>query len=85
LPIGAARAGDGKTTVYVSWNGATAVRSWRVLAGTGTDHLATVAKAARSGFETAIGVSGPYTSFQVQALDQNGRVIGTSKAFTARA
>jgi hypothetical protein len=30
---GAARASDGKTTVYASWNGATKVVSWRVLGG----------------------------------------------------
>ncbi len=34
-PAGAARATGGKTTVYASWNGATEVASWRVLAGPG--------------------------------------------------
>ena len=31
-PVGAARQTGGKTTVYASWNGATEVVSWRVLA-----------------------------------------------------
>ncbi len=35
-PAGAARQADGKTTVYASWNGATEVVSWRVLADAGT-------------------------------------------------
>ena len=35
-PAGAARTHRGKTTVYASWNGATQVASWRVLAGNAT-------------------------------------------------
>ena len=41
-PVGAARAGGGRTTVYASWNGATQVASWRVLGGTGAGQLAHV-------------------------------------------
>ncbi len=80
-PAGAARSQDGKVTVYASWNGATQVRSWRVLAGSGNGGLATVATVAKSGFETAFPLSGSYRSFEVQALDASGRVIGTSKSF----
>ena len=66
-------------TVYASWNGATQVASWRVLAGASADALAPVASGARSGFETAIKASGgPY--FAVQALDGSGNVLGTSAA-----
>jgi Arylsulfotransferase (ASST) len=81
-PAGAARRSSGATTVYASWNGATGVASWRVLAGTGADHLAVVANAARSGFETAITVPQGYNSFEVQALTANGRVAGASRSFT---
>jgi EmrB/QacA subfamily drug resistance transporter len=35
-PAGGARTTGGRTTVYASWNGATEVASWRVLAGPGT-------------------------------------------------
>ena len=38
-PAGAARQADGKTTVYASWNGATQVVSWRVLAGPSASRL----------------------------------------------
>jgi EmrB/QacA subfamily drug resistance transporter len=69
--------------VYASWNGATAVQSWRVLAGSGTSSLRPVAKAARSGFETPIPVSGSYRAFEVQALNAQGHVIGVSKPFTS--
>ncbi len=77
-PRGAARRRDGKTTVYASWNGATNVASWRVMAGGST-----VATAARSGFETAIAVQSSAGTFRVQALDAHGHVVGTSRPFSA--
>ncbi len=80
-PVGAARTTGGGTTVYASWNGATRVASWRVLAGTGSTPRAVVATRARSGFETAIAVASSYASFQVQALAANGAVIGLSRPF----
>ncbi len=81
-PAGAARQADGKTTVYASWNGATQVVSWRVLAGPSASRLSVVASAAKSGFETAIPVPQSYASFKVQALDADGRVIGASRPFS---
>jgi hypothetical protein len=94
-PTGAARQAGGATTVYASWNGATEVASWRVLAGSsgagagsssnagaGAGRMAAVASAARSGFETAISVPAGYQSYEVQALDAAGRVIGASRPFT---
>jgi EmrB/QacA subfamily drug resistance transporter len=82
-PAGAALQADGKTTVYASWNGATRVVSWRVLAGSGASRLSAVASATKSGFETSIPVSQGEQSFEVQALDASGKVIGTSRPFTA--
>jgi len=81
-PVGAAREQGAKTTVYASWNGATRVVSWRVLAGSGTSGLATVATSAKAGFETAIPMRQSYRFFKVAALDANNRVIGTSRLFT---
>jgi hypothetical protein len=80
-PAGAARQTDGKTTVYASWNGATRVVSWRVLATAGAGRMTAVANASRSGFETAIGVRTSYKSFEVQALGAGGQVIGASRLF----
>lgn len=80
-PAGAARTSGAGTTVYASWNGATEVASWRVLAGSGVSSLTAVATASKSGFETAIPVSGSYTTFEVQALDARGRAIGASRPF----
>jgi EmrB/QacA subfamily drug resistance transporter len=84
-PVGAARQRDGKTTVYASWNGATRVTSWRVMAAAGAGRMTAVATTAKSGFETAIPMRQSYTSFEVQALAAAGRVIGTSKPFTPAA
>ncbi len=77
-PSGAARTTGGRTTVYASWNGATQVVSWRVLAGQRSDGLTVVAHAPRSGFETAIPLPGTYRSIKLAALDSRGRVIGTT-------
>jgi hypothetical protein len=81
-PSGGVRTSKGKATIYASWNGATGVRSWRVLAGTSSAHLATVVgKANRTGFETAIKLPKTYKAYEVEALNAAGKVIGTSKAF----
>jgi len=76
-----AKSGRG-ATVYASWNGATRVASWRLLAGSAPSSLSPVASAARAGFETAIAIpslaAGAYV--QVQALDASGAVIGASRA-----
>jgi hypothetical protein len=67
-------------TVYASWNGATLVASWRVLAGATTHSLRPVAAAPRSGFETAIalpaGTHGRYLA--VQALGAAGQALGAA-------
>jgi hypothetical protein len=66
--------------VYASWNGATRVAAWSVLAGPTATTLHPAAQAPRSGFETAIalpaGMAGPYVT--VQALDATGAVLGTA-------
>jgi hypothetical protein len=82
-PRGAVRSVKGKTTVYASWDGATEVTAWRVLAGPGKKHLASVAVAGKSGFETAIRLAHGYKAYAVQALDSRGRVLRTSTAFGA--
>jgi EmrB/QacA subfamily drug resistance transporter len=80
-PSGAARSAGSRTTVYASWNGATQVSAWRVLAVTAAGATQPLATHARTGFETSIPVSGGSRRFEVQALDAAGVVIGTSKAF----
>ena len=82
-PNGAVRKSGGKIIVYASWNGATRVVAWRVLAGASASHLTVaVSRAARTGFETAIPVSGSHKFFKLQAFASRGRLIGTSAAFS---
>jgi hypothetical protein len=82
-PAAVARHTGGKTTVYASWNGATEVKAWRVMGGGEASNLNQIASVNKSGFETAIPVAQSYKTFQVQALDAHGKVIGTSKPVAA--
>jgi hypothetical protein len=81
-PAVATRPAGAATTVYASWNGATELASWRVIAAAGGGRLRAVATKAKSGFETAISVPSGYRRFAVQALDSAGKVIGTSRTLS---
>ncbi len=81
-PQGAARVAGGSTSVYASWNGATEVASWRVLAGSSASRLEPVASGGKQGFESRLAVKGTFSTFEVQALDAKGQVIGTSRPFS---
>jgi hypothetical protein len=72
-----------RVVVYASWNGATTVARWEVLAGQSPSALNPAASARRSGFETQIGVASSDGSFAVRALSHSGRVLATSKAVSA--
>jgi Arylsulfotransferase (ASST) len=65
-------------TAYVSWNGATNVASWRLLAGPSADSLTTVSTIARTGFETELSTAGPDAYVVAQALNEAGEVLSTS-------
>ncbi len=77
---------SGKGTVYASWNGATQVGAWRVLAGASPNGLKAIAESPRSGFETAIQLpaapAGGYLA--VQALGAEEKVLGTSAVAARR-
>lgn len=79
-PSLAVRAGPhGGLVAYVSWNGATTVAQWRLLAGASSHMLAPVAAAPHRGFETALALSSASPRYlAVQALDASGRVLGAS-------
>lgn len=77
-PAIVARAAGGTTTVYASWNGATTVASWQLLAGSSGKQLAPVSTTPRGGFETTIPAPAA-AFFEVRALSAAGRVLGTSK------
>jgi hypothetical protein len=69
--------------VYASWNGATAVASWRVLGGSNPHALAPLASAPRSSFETLIALSRGVRYVAAQALGAQGQVLGTSAIASA--
>jgi predicted lipoprotein with Yx(FWY)xxD motif len=79
-PSIAVRRSGAKATVLASWNGATQVTSWEVLAGSGRHRLGAVRVLARHGFETTIRVKSKLAFFEVKALGAAGRVLGTSAA-----
>jgi hypothetical protein len=83
LPAVAASNSGKTTTVYMSWNGATSVKRWRVMAGASSSSLKTVTTARRTGFETAIKIS-RQGHVRVQALDASGHVLGTSAVTASR-
>ncbi len=69
-----------ETIVHASWNGATEVAAWRVLAGKHAGSLTPQATIPASGFESSTTLPTTYTHVAVQALDTAGRVLGTSHA-----
>jgi Arylsulfotransferase (ASST) len=73
-----AASSHGATMVWASWNGATSVASWQVLAGDARGSLSPVASAAWSGFETGIGLHGTPRYVEVKALGAEGAVLATS-------
>jgi hypothetical protein len=77
-PAIAVAAAGGGTSVYASWNGATEVARWRVLAGDAQDELKPAGEAPKDGFETKLAVDSDAAWFSVQALDATGTVLGTS-------
>jgi len=78
IAVAAATARGGALNVYASWNGATQVAAWRVLAGSSQTALSSVAQGAKTGFETTIAVHAKPSYYAVQALDSAGQVLGTS-------
>jgi hypothetical protein len=78
-PAAAARPGPaGASVVYASWNGATRVARWTVLAGSSPNKLAQAGSRGAHGFETAITVNNPGPYFAVTANDASGQALGQS-------
>ena len=75
----AERTSEEEVRIYTSWNGATEVESWEVLAGRRPENLKALGSVPRDGFETAMlaRTSEPYVA--VRAKDRSGAVLGTSE------
>jgi hypothetical protein len=76
--VTARRTSRKRVSVYASWNGATNVVRWEVLAGRNASSLSRVLCAPSRGFETQIGVSSSAATFKVRALSSKGRVLASS-------
>lgn len=76
-PSIAASTSDQVTSVFASWNGATNVAAWQVMAGNRSDDLSAVKTAATQGFETEIQIPA-HSYVAVRPLDHRGHVLGTS-------
>jgi hypothetical protein len=70
-----------EVTIYASWNGATEVTTWHVLAGSAPDRLEPLASAPHQGFETVITVHTTEPYVGLSAVDGSGKVLGTTNAF----
>jgi arylsulfotransferase ASST len=71
---------QGRVTLYASWNGATEVASWEVLAGPKLEELEAVGEVPRMGFETAITFNTEEPYVAVRAKDRSGRALGAPRA-----
>jgi hypothetical protein len=76
LALGTTSSGD--LTAWESWNGATAVTGWRVLAGTSATTLSGIGSYAKHKFESSLtpGTGDPYV--QVQALGAGGATLAST-------
>jgi hypothetical protein len=69
-----------ETIVHASWNGATGVASWRVLAGQHPGSLTAQATIPAVGFESSTTLPRKYAYVAVRALDSAGHELGASRA-----
>lgn len=79
--IAASATKAGGLAVYASWNGATNVARWQLIAGPSPSQLTPHGPAAtRTGFETEIATTTSQRYLAVVALDSSGRRLATSTA-----
>jgi hypothetical protein len=82
--LAARRRGSGsreRVTVWASWNGATELRGWQLLAGDDPDALLPLGNPVpRRDFETTLHARTDAKYVAVSALDAHGRQIGASRA-----
>ena len=69
-----------RNTLYASWNGATEIRSWQLLAGPDKKKLRPLLTVPKTGFEAAIPLPSNAPWVAVRALDRLGRSLARSAA-----
>jgi hypothetical protein len=68
----------GERIAYASWNGATEVRRWQLLAGESAAALTPVSSVRTQGFETSVRTRAKGPFFAMRALDPDGAPLGQS-------
>jgi hypothetical protein len=68
-------------TVLTSWNGATEVASWQLLAGSSPNALTPVDTVPKSGFQTETTLTSSAAYVQSRALNASGSAIGSSTPY----
>ena len=71
--------------MYASWNGATEIHRWQVLAGRDANHLQLVKTVPKRGFETSIAVETDQRFVGIRALDERESILGSSRALAVPA
>jgi Arylsulfotransferase (ASST) len=82
-PDAVAERRDGVAVVTASWNGATEVARWELLAGDDPDALRPAGSTAERGFETPLRVRDEASWLAARAIDARGAVLGTSEPVPA--
>jgi hypothetical protein len=77
--VAVVRARGDTLRVYVSWNGATGVASWRLAAGASPNTLVRRGTVASAGFETVLRVPASARFVAVEALDAHGHALAISR------
>jgi hypothetical protein len=83
-PALAVRQRPAVAVLFASWNGATEVTRWAVLAGSDPDTMQRIGTWAKSGFETPITVQSDAKYFAVEAVAADGKTLGGSTAVEAK-
>jgi hypothetical protein len=72
------RRAGGKTTLFVSWNGATEAVAWQLRAGPSRASLQPAVTRPKTGFETALAAPAGAGYAAAVALGRHGKALGTS-------
>ena len=76
----AERTSEEEVKLYASWNGATEVASWEVVAGPSPNQLQSVGSVPRDGFQTTMLLRSAEPYAAVRAKNRSGDVLGNSEA-----
>lgn len=80
-PAIVAKRSGSSIAVLTSWNGATEIASWQLLAGSSPSSLTALSTVPKSGFQTDVTLTSSATYVESQALNANGSVIGSSAPY----